>query len=275
MLREGCVVGIPRHPTSCSVATTNVADRVSNPVQCALAEFGDGFGLAECGAIIPPAMGVISGHDPRTGRPFVNQIFVALTGGAGAPGQDAWQTICHVGNAGMCMWDNVEIDELHHPMFVHSRRVVPDTEGAGRFRGASSVLAEYGPITGCTMEVGYVSDGTINFAKGARGGGPGGPAQQYRRTANGDITPLAACAQVVLKDGESIISHTAGGGGYGRPFERDPERVRRDVVEGWISRERAAEVYGVVLDSEGAIDGAATGVRRAAGAAPAAQSVRP
>jgi N-methylhydantoinase B len=75
-LRENCVVGIPRHPTSTSVATTNVADRVANAVQAAIADIAEGRGMAECGAVIPPAVGVISGlrqpgvsrHDRRRGR---------------------------------------------------------------------------------------------------------------------------------------------------------------------------------------------------------------
>ena len=70
LLREGCIVGIPRHPTSCSVATTNLADRVANSVQAAVASLADGLGLAECGAVIPPAVGVISGFLPKTGQPF-------------------------------------------------------------------------------------------------------------------------------------------------------------------------------------------------------------
>lgn len=48
-LRENCAVGIPRHPFSCSVATTNLADRVANCVQRAIAEIAPGFGLAETG----------------------------------------------------------------------------------------------------------------------------------------------------------------------------------------------------------------------------------
>ena len=79
-LRENCCVGIPVHPFSCSVATTNLADRVSNPVQRAFAELADGFGQAEVGPIMPPGASVISGSDPRAGgAPFVNQIMLALT----------------------------------------------------------------------------------------------------------------------------------------------------------------------------------------------------
>ena len=72
-LRANCCVGIPRHPTSCSVATTNLADRVANPVQCAIAEISDGAGLAECGAIIPPCSAVVSGVHPGSNRPFVRR----------------------------------------------------------------------------------------------------------------------------------------------------------------------------------------------------------
>ncbi|MBZ0226901.1 MAG: hydantoinase B/oxoprolinase family protein, partial [Bauldia sp.] len=99
-LRDGCAVGRPTHPTSCSVATTNLADRVANPVQCAIAELADGLGMAETGAVIPPSSGVISGvHE---GQPFVNEVYLGCTGGAGTPTTDGWLTILHVGNAGMC-----------------------------------------------------------------------------------------------------------------------------------------------------------------------------
>jgi N-methylhydantoinase B len=50
------------------------------------------------------------------------------------------------------------------------------------------------------------------------------------------------------------VSLTAGGGGYGSPLERAPERVAHDVAEGWISRERARSVYGVEITSDGAVD---------------------
>jgi N-methylhydantoinase B len=136
-VRENCAVGIPRHPFSCSVATTNLADRVSNPVQRALAEIAPGFGQAETGPIQPPGMGVISGKDPRhEGAPFVNQVHVGIGGGAATPVTDAFLSIIHAGNAGMCRIDCVEVDELGHPMHVVRRGIVPDTEGAGTFRGA-------------------------------------------------------------------------------------------------------------------------------------------
>ena len=50
------------------MATTNVADRVANGVQSPIADIAEGRGMAECGAVIPPAVGVISGVNPRSGE---------------------------------------------------------------------------------------------------------------------------------------------------------------------------------------------------------------
>lgn len=270
-LRENCVVGIPRHPASCSVATTNVADRVSNCVQRAMAELADGAGRAEVGLVIPPSVAVISGRDPRAGgAAFVNQVFLGFTGGAAGPLEDAWLQIGHVGNAGMVFKDSVEVDEIHHPIRVHECRILPDTEGAGRHRGAPSMYVEYGPVD-CVLEVMYASDGCLNPARGARGGLSGGRAQQYKRDISGNLVAVEPCGDVFLQPGETIVSISCGGGGYGRPIERDPERVRRDVAEGWITTERAEKVYGVVLDQAGAVDLAATGeLRRGMAADPTA-----
>ncbi|MCZ6844316.1 MAG: hydantoinase B/oxoprolinase family protein, partial [Alphaproteobacteria bacterium] len=59
------------------------------------------------------------------------------------------------------------------------------------------------------------------------------------------------CGRVTLNDGEMIVSYSCGGGGYGPPLERDPEIVGRDVREGFVSVERARDVYGVVIDDAG------------------------
>lgn len=256
-LRRDSVAGIPEHPTSTSVATTNVADRVTSAVHLALAALGDGEGMAEPGPIEGPASAVISGNDPRAGgAPFVNQIFLVLSGGAGGPHSDGWLTLCHAGNGGMLFTDSVEVDELSFPIIVQTQRLEPDTEGAGRFRGAPSLCAEYGPID-TSLDVIYAGDGGIHAASGARGGLSGAPSRQYRRDTTGGLHELPVVGHVRLEPGETMVSYTPGGGGYGPPSERAPERVRVDVIEGWISRQRAREVYGVVLDGE-SVDASAT-----------------
>lgn len=253
-LRENCAVGIPEFPYSCSAATTNLADRVANAVQRGMSELGDGIGMAECGAVIPAAAAVVSGTDPRRGgRRFINQIFLAVTGGAGTPWTDAWLTMFHVGGAGMLRRDSVEVAEMAHPLRVVRQRLVQDTEGAGRFRGAPSADVEYGPV-GTSMFVNYGTDGAHSPAFGAREGLSGGLSRHSRRGVDGELTPLPAYGLVELAPGETIVSVTAGGGGYGNPAERDPQSVAKDVRDGLVSRERAESVYQVVLDDDLVVD---------------------
>ena len=263
LLRENCVVGIPRHPTSCSVATTNVADRVTSAVQAAIADLGEGFGMAEAGAIQTPACPVISGYDQRhDGQPFVNQVALGDTCGPASAQEDGWLTMNNIGSAGMMYWDSVEVDEMHHPIVIWTRRLVADTEGPGRFRGAPASQVELGP-RGCSMRVIYISDGTVHAAQGVRGGHPGAPAQQFIRQQSGQLIAAPVLGDLELAEGESIVGISCGGGGYGSPLERDPERVRKDVKEGYVTPERARRVYGVEFEPNNGVDSEATEKLRA------------
>jgi N-methylhydantoinase B len=262
LLRENCVVGIPRHPASCSVATTNVFDRTANAVQRAIAELARGHGMAEVGLSLPASVSVISGRDPRVdGAPFINQLILAWTGGPGGPVEDGWLTMGGPGDGGALLRDSVEIDELKHPMVVWEQRLLPDTEGAGRRRGAPSAYCEFGPLD-CSFEALYLSDGTLNPPQGAQGGLPSGRAAQFLRGKAGDLRELEICGHVGIGPGERLVSVSTGGGGYGSPWDREPDRVAGDFREGWISRARARETYGVVLDHEGSIDERATSMLR-------------
>jgi N-methylhydantoinase B len=261
-LRPGSCVGGAAHPASCSLSTTNLASRIGNATQTAIAEIADGFGLAESGVIVPASMAVVSGRDPRYGdAPFINSLFLMQTGGAGAPHADAWLTTVHIGDLGLCYLDSVELDELRYPLRVLGRGIVPDSEGAGRHRGAPAGFCAYEPV-GTPVEAWFASDGTWNTPRGVRGGGPGGASAQARRAEDGTRIALPPCGGVVLQPGEVLECRCCGGGGYGDPLQRDPARVAEDVAEGWISPDRARSVYGVVLDRDGTPDAAASAALR-------------
>lgn len=261
-LRENCAVGIPRHPVCCSVATTALANRVGNAVQRAIAQLRAGVGMGEVGLIMSPTMPVISGIDHRNGdQPFVNQMFFGHPGGAGGHGIDGWLNIGDLGAGAMLLLDSVEIAESNYPVRVIERRIATDSEGAGRDRGAPGTSVEFGPVD-CTIDVLYASDGSVFPAQGARGGTAGLVATQYKRELSGELTSLPLFERITLEPGTTIVSRSCAGGGYGRPTERDPERVREDVAEGWITPERARDVYGVVIDAQGAVDAAATAALR-------------
>ena len=262
LLRENCIVGIPQHPTSCSVATTNLTDRVANATQRAIAELCEGRGLAEVGFSFPASTSVISGKDPRDNdERFINQMLLAWTGGAGGPEADGWLTTGGVGDAGILQRDSIELDELSFPLRVEEQRLLPDTEGAGEHRGSPAARLEFVAVDASITAL-YLSDGTQTPAAGARGGGAGGAAAQHLRTPDGAERELEISGSLDLQAGETIVSVCCGGGGYGSPLERDPERVRHDVREGYVTPARAREVYGVVLADDGSVDAAATQAAR-------------
>ena len=66
-----------------------------------------------------------------------------------------------------------------------------------------------------------------------------------------------------IQAGERMASIHGGGGGYGPPTEREPERVGKDVIEGYVTRERAENVYGVILDDDLNLDMEKTAAKRA------------
>ena len=267
-LRENCVAGIPRHPMSCSVATTNVADRLISITQAALAGLGGDLGLAEGGVGMGPGMGVISGADPRAdGAPYINQLFVSSIGGPGTPRQDGWLTFGIPVDGGLMYRDSVEIIEQKYPVMVDEVRVLEDSEGAGRMRGAPGARTIYGPTT-APVTVAYMVDGCMYPPRGVRGGLPAAPHEVHLIRADGTNAPAVNVGQVTLAPGERIVEMGGGGGGFGPPMERVPDRVRRDVEARFVTPERAAEVYGVSLEPDGnggwVVDEAATLARRSA-----------
>lgn len=262
-LRENCVVGIPGRTTSCSVATTNLADRVANAVHKAMASIDARLGMAESGAIEGPVGAVISGRDPRHGgHAYINQLALAGTAGGASPRADGWLTLGNACTAGMWTMDSVEIDELNYPLRVDERTLLADSEGAGEYRGAPCCRVVYQPVGG-PMRLHYACDGTVNAAQGVNGGGDGGPARQWIRHGDGSIVELPAIGELEVEAGERIIAHSSGGGGFGDPRSRRVESVCADVRAGLVSPERARDVYAVVCDARGNPDYEQTGrVRR-------------
>ena len=262
-MRENCIVGGPRFPASCSVATTNVAERMVNLIQAAFAQLGEGFGLAEGNVGSAPGYAVISGNDPRHGdAPFINQLVGGGGGGPAGPDSDGWLTYVQSVAAGLVYRESVEVLEEKYPIRFDDVRVWIDSEGAGRHRGAPGLRMAYRPVDTAMTAI-YQGDGHVNPPAGVRGGGSAASVGAIRVCADGSEESLPSAGAPVLLPGEGIVALQSGGGGYGDPLEREPELVRRDVLRRWISMERAREVYGVVFEDESvgeglAIDAAAT-----------------
>ena len=250
LLRENCVVGIPQHPVSCSMATNTVCDRALAMVYSGFSQLADGIGLAEPCWGSPPFQAVVSGYNPKRDEPYVAQLFSGTAGGAASAESDGWLTYLLPNGGGLNYVDECEVVEQKYP-FVHwDCRVRLDSEGAGRTRGAPGNISTFGPLRD-PMDVHYSLEGRTNVPRGVRGGGPAlGPAAAIYR-AGGAFEPLPnMVGEQTVQPNERIVSYSAGGGGYGDPHQRPAQAVLTDAVEGYISVRRAREIYGVVLTGD-------------------------
>ena len=263
-LDHGSAVGIPEFPHSCSVATTNLAERLTNCVGAAFAQLGEPYGIAEgpVGLGVPHA--VVAGFDSRSGERFVNQILMGAAGGPGSPAADGWLTWNLPSSAGLTYRDSVEIDEIKMPIQYRHIRMLTDPSGAGRHRGGATVDVAYESKEDGVSVI-YPCDGQVNAPRGVLGGRDGALAAGWLIDADGKETLLPANAAVTLDKGEAVRGVECSGGGYGDPLHRDPRRVLADVLERWETTDHAREAYGVVITGAGenlAVDEAATAALR-------------
>ena len=144
----------------------------------------------------------------------------------------------------------VEIFESDTPLIVAERSLTCDSGGPGQMRGGlgrkmiirvpDDEFAPSGP-TSIALQAGrfkYAPGGMFGAESGAR-------AQFLVNDEAGDPSGLTLC-----RPGDVIQFHSAGGGGYGDPFGRDPGAVEQDVRNGYVSIEKAREEYGVVVEPD-------------------------
>lgn len=262
LLRDGCAVGVPKHPFSCSSGTTNLADRVVNLVQSAFSQIADGYGTAEGAAGQAPAKSVISGTDARTGQRYVNQILVGGVGGPATPYVDGWPTYQRPVCGALLYHDSVEVDEQRYPIQIHERALVTDSGGPGRKRGGLATRVTIEALVD-DVTILYGIEGKLNPPKGVRGGQSGAtPDAWVESSMSGERIEIPIVGRHDLALGHKVVSITPGGGGYGDPFEREPEDVLTDVRNGRVSVTGAIKDYGVVVVN-GELDDRATAHARA------------
>jgi N-methylhydantoinase B len=165
---------------------------------------------------------------------------------------------------------NVETEEQAVPKRFLYRRVVPDSGGAGKYRGGPAHERAVVPHGGGTDHMtAVVIPGTgelVPGTPGACGGYPGATsAHRVFRESNLDEFPScleattgervedARAAALPVSDKDILYLRSEGGGGYGDPLERDPERVLRDVVLQIVTTKAAREIYGVIVDELSAV----------------------
>jgi N-methylhydantoinase B len=162
---------------------------------------------------------------------------------------------------GNCQTPPVEAWEAGYPVRLIENELRMDSGGAGKFRGGLGVRRSFeiinGPIRSC-----HRHDRFTSFPWGIYGGKAGASTRSYIKRANDQTYEVWAKEVLDLETGDIFVIETGGGGGYGDPLERDPQRVLADVLDRKVSLHAARDDYGVVLDGN-SIDDKATKALRA------------
>jgi N-methylhydantoinase B len=277
---EGTVVNC-RRPAPISVATVGTVQIVNNLSTLVLSKM---FGASEryrdrATAVWHGSHAHVETHGVNAeGEFFIAPLTDTFAGAAGArafrDGVDLGGEIPNV----VSRWANAESQELNTPLRYLYRRPVPDSGGPGKYRGG--VCHEYA-FTPHGIDGGSL--GVVLFGKGTRApmslgifGGYPGSNVDYLTFRNGNVDDLPESLEetsgderiaqswghVALGTGDIQYVRFMGGGGYGDPIDRDPQAVLRDVEMNLVTRDAARDIYGVVIDSGGAIDASGTGARR-------------
>ncbi len=194
------------------------------------------------------------GKDPKTGELWLEAANEGVGWGAfyRSDGPNATMHIAETQTRNL----PVEVLETKAPVMIDRVELIPDSGGAGEFRGGLGMRRDYRFLAE-TDAIAIVKKTRTN-PWGLEGGQDGAP-NHVVAFLNSDKERRTGAERFKLEPNDIISNRSGGGGGYGDPLKRAPERVLKDVINEYISLESARNVYGVVMDlDEGEVDYEAT-----------------
>lgn len=172
---------------------------------------------------------------------------------------DGQEGVAHIGSNQANV--PIELIEARYPIRVEDYSLVPDSGGAGRFRGGLGIRRSY-RVLRAGLSLNIRSDKRDHPPHGLFGGGDGAPSSTWiRRGDESHSIVQLPLAPVSVEEGDLIVHTMAGGGAVGDPFERDPEHVLADWIDGKVTTGVARTAYGVVVTGA-AVDWEATDALR-------------
>lgn len=211
---------------------------------------------ANSGMIVPV---VVAEPDGRGGRNV--QVVEPMTGGTGGrfghdgvDGRDP--SISNLAN------NPVETVEAELSVEIERYALRIDSGGVGEWRGGAGLELSFRIGADHSVALARGMERALFRPWGMAGGGAGAPAEFIVTPAGKPEQRLRRVDMIELAAGDRVTLRTAGAGGYGDPYRRDPDRVLDDVRRGLVSVEAASRDYGVVI-AGGAVDLTATAVERA------------
>lgn len=192
-----------------------------------------------------------AGRHPQSGRWYSQ--YEILSGGTGArPDGDGVSAMDEL--VVNVMNTPIEAVESEFPVRVESYGLAQDSGGPGQFRGGLGVRRQW-RILGDEAVINLRTDRFKYSSPGIFGAKPARPSAATVQSEGEQARPLTSkIAGLRLKKGDVLSLQFAGGGGFGDPFRREAERVRQDVLRGYVSREAARNDYGVALSADLCID---------------------
>ena len=187
--------------------------------------------------VIMGGPGLAGSYGYGDAEPFVVNPF--HTGGTGArPGKDGLSATSFPSGVRSTP---IEITETVAPLIFWRKEYIPDSGGAGEHRGGLGQVMEISHAQGAAFAVSKMFERVRNAARGRDGGGAGAPGRVHIPGAG----ELRVKGREVVPPGHRIVLATPGGGGLGDPRRRAPEKVREDVLDGYVTAEAAQREYGM------------------------------
>jgi len=191
------------------------------------------------------------GFDPekKKGFAFLETIGGGSGGRKGKDGMDGVHTdLTNTENA------PIEEVEINYPVRILKYELIPDSDGAGKWRGGLGIRRDYKFLNKTGTTVTIFSDRAKIAPWGILGGKEGATADFVLNPDGDNPEKLKSKCNFEVSPADIVSFRTPGGGGYGNPLERSPEKVLKDVEEGKNSLKKAREDYGVFITDDGNID---------------------
>jgi N-methylhydantoinase B len=231
--REGCFFNAT-WPAPCG-GRAAVQVRIFEAINGALAQADPSRAMAAFSHWGNPNIG---GIDARSGRPWI--MYDLLLGGyGGRADRDGAEALSPVMN---CANVPVEVHETNNPVRVRRLELITDSAGAGQFRGGAGLRKDIELL--CDDATLSLLGERHKFQPYGLLGGKAGVAARTVLLRDGVETELGSKQVSRLRRGDMVSFRLSGAGGYGDPRRRDPQHVRRDLRNGYISTAAARDDYG-------------------------------
>jgi len=236
----GCVVNA-QEPAAVTYANHEMSHRVADMVFAAMHQITPGTVMA--GSQGTSCVVTFGGTDYRTGERYVS--YESTKGGFGArPMKDGINAVSS--SISNMLNTPIEVLEMSFPLRVEEYALVPDSGGAGTWRGGVGVRRAW-RVLERDAHCATCCERVMTPPFGLSGGLPGATASIRLELPDGAMRPVNGKGAFIAPAGSRLVLQTPGSGGYGPPAGRDPAQLHEDLLDGYVTPEAAQRDYGMAM----------------------------